>query len=118
MPDKLEPNVHTTAFNNAAPPAPPEPKPFPSEKGISTKAEAKKRTENAEMLKKNLDNAGPQYNYNREGEIPNIVNQEKFQAATKAYEQNQEMIERIERRLREKKPQQEFSRAADPKRVG
>lgn len=90
--------------------------PPPSEKGISTKAELDKRTEQTRTLREMLErrNAPAPKPKN---EIAKKTEEEKYQKAKIAYEENERTKQLIKQRLEQKKKQEmhrEFNRAVNP----
>jgi cobalamin biosynthesis protein CbiG len=91
--------------------------PFPSEKGISTKAEIDKRVEMQRILREKMERENPHPPPPPPiGSIAKNAAEKKFKENKKAYEENEATKEQIAQRLRQKKDQQmhrEFNKVAD-----
>jgi hypothetical protein len=118
MPDEWKPDVPNVKqdFNEAAKQQAKKEVPFASEQGISTKAELDKRTEHTRILRENLERRNAPTLIPK-SEITKKVEEEKFQKAKRAYEENETTKEQIRLRLKQKKEQEmhrEFNRSAIP----
>lgn len=103
-------------FNEAAKQQAKKELPYPSERGISTKAELDKRTEQTRILRERLerDNAPKLVPKNQ---IAKNTAEKQFAVNKKAYEENEATKEKIALRLKQKKEQEmhrEFNRTANP----
>jgi hypothetical protein len=109
------PNVKQD-FNEAAEQQAKKEVPFPSEKGISTKAEIDKRTEISRILREKMERENVP-KLQPKNEISRIAEEKKFNENKKAYEVNEATKEKIALRLKQKKDQEmhrEFNKSAEP----